>query len=51
MKNREKKPFRTPFLSDLLADKRMKVRVARWFISKPKIPIWVDFKGPWTGKS
>jgi hypothetical protein len=21
-------------------------RVARWFVSKPKIPIWVNFGGP-----
>jgi hypothetical protein len=25
-------------------------RVARWFIFKPKIPIWVYFGGPWYGK-
>jgi hypothetical protein len=25
-------------------------RVARWFIFKPKIPIWVNFGGPWNGK-
>jgi hypothetical protein len=25
------------------------VRVARWFIFKPKIPIWVNFGGPWIG--
>jgi hypothetical protein len=25
-------------------------RVARWFIFKPKIPIWVYFRGPWYGK-
>jgi hypothetical protein len=24
-------------------------RVARWYISKPKIPIWVNFGGPWSG--
>jgi hypothetical protein len=23
------------------------IRVARWFIFKPKIPIWVNFGGPW----
>jgi hypothetical protein len=22
------------------------IRVARWFIFKPKIPIWVNFGGP-----
>jgi hypothetical protein len=26
------------------------VRVARWFIFKPKIPIWVNSWGPWIGK-
>jgi hypothetical protein len=26
-------------------------RVARWFIFKPKIPIWVNFRGPQIGKS
>jgi hypothetical protein len=25
-------------------------RVARWFIFKPKIPIWVNFVGTWIGK-
>jgi hypothetical protein len=25
-------------------------RVARWYIFKPKIPIWVNFGGPWNGK-
>jgi hypothetical protein len=25
-------------------------RVARWFIFKPKIPIWVNFERPWKGK-
>jgi hypothetical protein len=25
-------------------------RVARWFIFKPKIPVWVHFGGPWVGK-
>jgi hypothetical protein len=24
-------------------------RVDRWFISKPKIPIWVNFGGNWNG--
>jgi hypothetical protein len=24
--------------------------VARWFIFKPKIQIWVYFGGPWNGK-
>jgi hypothetical protein len=26
------------------------LRVARWYIFKPKIPIWVNFGGPWNGK-
>jgi hypothetical protein len=25
-------------------------RVARWFIFKPKKPLWVKFLGPWTSK-
>jgi hypothetical protein len=25
-------------------------RVARWFVFEPKIPIWVNFGGPWNGK-
>jgi hypothetical protein len=25
-------------------------RVARWFVFKPKIPIWVNFGEPWNGK-
>jgi hypothetical protein len=25
-------------------------RVARWFILRPKFPIWVYFGGPWKGK-
>jgi hypothetical protein len=25
-------------------------RVARWYIFKPKIPIWVYLGGPWNGK-
>jgi hypothetical protein len=24
--------------------------IARWFIFKPKIPIWEKFGGPWKGK-
>jgi hypothetical protein len=27
-----------------------KARVARWFVFKPKIPIWVNFGGPSNGK-
>jgi hypothetical protein len=26
------------------------IRVARWFLFRPKIPIWVYFGGPWNGK-
>jgi hypothetical protein len=26
------------------------IRVARWYIFKPKIPIWVNFGGPRNGK-
>jgi hypothetical protein len=26
------------------------IRVARWFILRPKIPIRVDFGGPWNGQ-
>jgi hypothetical protein len=25
-------------------------RVARWFVFKPKLPIWVNFGGPLNGK-
>jgi hypothetical protein len=25
-------------------------RVARWFLCRPKIPIWVNFGEPWKGK-
>jgi hypothetical protein len=30
--------------------KRDQCRVARWFVFKPKIPIWVNFLGPEIGK-
>jgi hypothetical protein len=30
--------------------RRRIIMVARWFIFIPKIPIWVFFGGPWTGK-
>jgi hypothetical protein len=30
--------------------KRVLNRVARWFVFKPKIPIWENFGGPWIGK-
>jgi hypothetical protein len=26
-------------------------RVARWYHLKPKIPIWVNFGGLWSGKN
>jgi hypothetical protein len=29
---------------------RWRSRVARWFVFKPKIPIWVNFVGPWNVK-
>jgi hypothetical protein len=25
-------------------------RVARWYIFKPKIPLWVNYEGPWNWK-
>jgi hypothetical protein len=25
-------------------------RIARWFLLRPKLPIWVYFGGPWNGK-
>jgi hypothetical protein len=28
----------------------IKTRVARWYLFKPKIPIWANFGGPWNGK-
>jgi hypothetical protein len=30
---------------------QMSTRVARWFVFKPKIPIWVNFGGSCYGKS
>jgi hypothetical protein len=35
---------------DLLHGSSVRTRVARWFIFKPKIPIWVNFGGPYIGK-
>jgi hypothetical protein len=29
---------------------KLLTRIARWYIVKPKIPIWVNFGGPWNGK-
>jgi hypothetical protein len=29
---------------------RIETRVARGFVLRPKIPIWVYFGGPWKGK-
>jgi hypothetical protein len=29
---------------------RLWTRVARWFVFKPKIQIWVNFGEPWNGK-
>jgi hypothetical protein len=31
------------------SDKRLSSRVARWYIFKPKIPIWVNFGGSFNG--
>jgi hypothetical protein len=31
-------------------DRPLIIRVARWYSFKPKIPIWVNFGGPWNGK-
>jgi hypothetical protein len=40
------KPFRF-FLQVSLAERATAAtRVARWFVFKPKIPIWVNFGGP-----
>jgi hypothetical protein len=36
-------------LSDLLIN--VLIRFARWYVSIPKIPISVNFRGPWNGKS
>jgi hypothetical protein len=30
--------------------KKVRFRVARWYIFKPKIPLWVNFRGSWNGK-
>jgi hypothetical protein len=45
------------FLENVVAEARFGfgsvaelTRVARWFIFKPKIPIWVKFGVPWDGK-
>jgi hypothetical protein len=40
-------------LSNVVADKVCQIpnRVARWFVFKPKIQIWVNFGGSWNGKS
>jgi hypothetical protein len=38
------KVFRFPSL--LASSVLLNVRVARWFVFKPKIPIWVNFVGP-----
>jgi hypothetical protein len=39
----------SPFLRAGLAE-RQASRVARWYILKPQIPLWVNFGGPWNGK-
>jgi hypothetical protein len=33
----------------VLQDNGFTARVARWFVFKPKIPIWVNFGSPWRG--
>jgi hypothetical protein len=38
--------FGQPSVKEMLA----LLRVARWFIFRPKIPIRVNFGGPWNGK-
>jgi hypothetical protein len=30
--------------------RRAAIRVARWYIFKPKIQLWENFGGPWNGK-
>jgi hypothetical protein len=34
----------------LIGEERCKSRVARGFLFRPKLPIWVYFGGPWNGK-
>jgi hypothetical protein len=34
----------------LVSEKSLQTRVARWFIFKPKIQIWIYFGGPWNVK-
>jgi hypothetical protein len=36
--------------SGSVSEKRITVRVARWFVFKPKIPIWVKFGGSCYGR-
>jgi hypothetical protein len=38
------------FLKELMRRKGVTYRVARWFVFKPKIPIWEKFGGPSIGK-
>jgi hypothetical protein len=38
------------FKTDATEPISVQVRVARWYIFKPKIPIWVNFGGPWNRK-
>jgi hypothetical protein len=33
-----------------MMQKMFQGRVARWYFFKPKIPIWVNFGGPWNIK-
>jgi hypothetical protein len=39
-----------PFKVSFIRTRFLCTRVARWFVFKPKIPIWVNFGGPWNGK-
>jgi hypothetical protein len=36
----------------VITETRLKIltMVARWFVFKPKIQIWVNFGGSWTGR-
>jgi hypothetical protein len=38
------------FWKRALYEKPVEIRVARWFILRPKIQIWVYLGGPWNGK-
>jgi hypothetical protein len=44
------RPPRSHENSILENSKHTRIRVARWFVFKPKIQIWVTFGVPWIGK-